>query len=330
MASGPRRLARWVADDAGEGRCPEGWQCASLRCDHLREILNGVGEDEFFQALEEEVERLSRQFETSAESIIAACDTLRWGSKMWNPFNKRKAEISVCTWPTNTKATVGTRNICVYARAAIKFAKDNAVAVRLLTEEHHKLHANERGQEYLRGLWQDKSGKASFLHSPLLAELAAVELAWAANKSCTTPHERLCNSSRDGVSRNSDFQCPICLDTLFRPLALGCGHVFCQSCLFDAFGCGRRLGTAGNMLSCIPASARCPECRSDNVAAGAKHLKVLSTTLQQRFPEYWQTREQEEKESLTSLHVRNVQLRLHKMRQALTQRAKFHPSMLMI
>ncbi|CAD7701622.1 unnamed protein product [Ostreobium quekettii] len=312
------------------GQYPAAWHSASLRSDHLRGLLSSVGEDEFFDALEAEVARLNGQFQTCAKSIISAHHSLKHVFKLWSPFNKKKVEISVCSGAEHTKVEVKTNTIAFYAGAYIKFAKDNAVAIRSMIDEHHKRYSGERGQDYLKELWQDQSGRASFLHSPLLAELAAVELAWTVSNSCASDSEDCSNESKDGEADDSDLQCPICLDTLFKPIALACGHVFCQSCLFEACGHGSQLGTAQAILSCIPSATRCPECRSDNVVAGARQLKVLSTTLQQRFPEYWFMKEQEEKDNKTALQAQSFQLKVQKMRQVLTTRARFHPSMLIL
>ena len=67
---------------------------------------------------------------------------------------------------------------CGISQAAVRFSlQANTAIMRNVVEEHYKICGNERGRDFLSSLWKDHSGRASFLHSPLLMELAAVELA---------------------------------------------------------------------------------------------------------------------------------------------------------
>lgn len=102
----------------------------------------------------------------------------------------------------------------------------------------------------------------------------------------------------------SDFKCPICLELMYRPVGLSCGHKFCRQCALDAAGFGKVFGAFRNIISYIPARVTCPECRQAKAYKGAVSLKELGFLIRDRYPKEYAERRNDERE-----HRRNIAAR---------------------
>ena len=114
-------------------------------------------------------------------------------------------------------------------------------------------------------------------------------------------------SSMAGASATydeGDFTCPICLELMYRPVGLSCGHKFCRQCALDAAGFGKVFGAFRNIISYIPARVTCPECRQAKAYKGAVSLKELGFLIRDRYPKEYAARRDDERE-----HRRNVAAR---------------------
>ena len=70
------------------------------------------------------------------------------------------------------------------------------------------------------------------------------------------------------------LECPICLALLFRPVTLGCGHNFCEDCLYKAMADG---------------SQRCATCRCPLPSGGAlEPLRLLAALVRAREPQAYE------------------------------------------
>lgn len=98
-------------------------------------------------------------------------------------------------------------------------------------------------------------------------------------------HRRLCDD---------DLRCPICLDLLFKPVGLGCGHKFCRNCVLEAAGFGGISGATRNIASHIPRRAACPQCRQPGVYRAMLRLREMGRLIQSRYPEEYAERAVEE------------------------------------
>jgi hypothetical protein len=98
-----------------------------------------------------------------------------------------------------------------------------------------------------------------------------------------------------GPFRDEELRCPICLDIMYKPVGLGCGHKFCSPCALEAAGFGRACGAFQNIISYIPARTPCPQCRQKNVYRSAVRLREVGRLIKSRYPEQWAERKCEER-----------------------------------
>lgn len=133
-------------------------------------------------------------------------------------------------------------------------------------------------------------------------------------KSGVDPDAPMSNLSRKPASANSgsnqqssigpgpakyddhDLKCPICLELMYRPVGLSCGHKFCRQCALDAAGFGKVFGAFRNIVTYIPARVPCPECRQTRAYKGAVSLKELGLLIKEKYPEEYEERRAQERE----------------------------------
>ncbi|KAL6145408.1 hypothetical protein ACLB2K_056096 [Fragaria x ananassa] len=83
----------------------------------------------------------------------------------------------------------------------------------------------------------------------------------------------------DSLKIEYDLTCAICLETVFNPYALSCGHLFCKSCACSAASVYIFQGPK-TADSC----SKCPICRETGVHAKAVHMLELDLLLKTRSP----------------------------------------------
>lgn len=94
---------------------------------------------------------------------------------------------------------------------------------------------------------------------------------------------------------DEELKCPVCLELLYRPVGLSCGHKFCRQCALDAAGFGKVFGAFRNIISYIPSRTACPQCRQKGAYKGAVSLKELDLLIKERYPKEWAERREEDK-----------------------------------
>jgi len=190
----------------------------------------------------------------------------------------------------------------------VNYASMNALAVRKILKKYDKVHSTKEG-----GLFQGRllAMRSELLKSPYLVELGALHLNLSvAEQETISLNEMVGEFSCDFESSSPtltccllgsaklDFEltCSICLETIFDPVALGCGHIFCNSCACTAASVLAHEGP--KTASC---SAKCPLCRQAGVYVDAVRLKELCLLVKNRCPEYWKERLQRERKQQLKL-----------------------------
>lgn len=184
----------------------------------------------------------------------------------------------------------------------IAYASINAIAMRRILKKYDKIHYSKQGQAFKS---RAVSMQIEILQSPWLYELMAFHINWKqSNADMGTAPMPLAGFSPvfdsrkpslsfelfDSVKLNIELTCSICLETLFDPVSLGCGHLFCYTCACKA-------GSVSIVDGLKAASPRkkCPICREVGVYESAVNLEELHILLKRSCPEYWEERRRTEK-----------------------------------
>ncbi|GLJ49860.1 hypothetical protein SUGI_1059470 [Cryptomeria japonica] len=185
-------------------------------------------------------------------------------------------------------------------RNLVSYVAMNALAVRKILKKYDKIHKSVNGRNFKTKL---QAKHIELLKSPWLIELSAFQI-----NSRDSEHgyigeifpECSCDfTGSDPVIRCTlpdseklefSLTCPICLDTVFDPVSLGCGHMFCNSCACT----GASVPTVEGVKT-ANRRAKCPICRQMGVYMDAVHLTELSLLVKKRCREYWNERLQTER-----------------------------------
>nr|CAB3455303.1 unnamed protein product [Digitaria exilis] len=164
-----------------------------------------------------------------------------------------------------------------------------------------EIHYSKQGQEFKA---QAQSLHIEILQSPWLCELMAFYMNLRRNKKNKAAMELFgdcclifdddrptlsCNLF-DSMHVEISLTCSICLDTVFDPVSLSCGHIFCYLCC-----CSAASVTIVDGLKSADRRSKCPLCRQQGVFPDAVHLGELNMLLRHSCPEYWEKRLQSER-----------------------------------
>ncbi|XP_057535965.1 probable E3 ubiquitin-protein ligase BAH1-like 1 [Amaranthus tricolor] len=179
----------------------------------------------------------------------------------------------------------------------VTYAMINAIAVRKILKKYDKIHYSKQGQAFKS---QAQSMHIELLQSPWLCELMAFHINLRDKNSKTRKSAYLFEGCSlkfsdgkpsftcelfDSVKVDLDLTCSICLDTVFDPVALTCGHIFCYMC-----ACNAASVTIVEGLRAASSREKCPLCREAGVYDGSVHLDELNILLSRRYHEYWKER----------------------------------------
>mmetsp|Transcript_7891 Transcript_7891/g.23248 ORF Transcript_7891/g.23248 Transcript_7891/m.23248 type:complete len:2373 (+) Transcript_7891:472-7590(+) len=82
-----------------------------------------------------------------------------------------------------------------------------------------------------------------------------------------------------------DMMCPVCMEPMYMPLGLACGHKACLECALEAAGLQKMKGTLRAVLLNAPRHAQCFQCRQPGMFNKAVLLKQLGAAIERKFPE---------------------------------------------
>nr|CAD1833297.1 unnamed protein product [Ananas comosus var. bracteatus] len=179
----------------------------------------------------------------------------------------------------------------------VTYAIVNAVAMRKILKKYDKVHYSKKGQAFKA---RAQSLRIEILQSPWLCELmafyinlrrsektsqAAMELFGDCALTFDEDKPTLSCGLFDSMRVDINLTCSICLDTVFDPVALACGHIFCYMCC-----CSAASVTIVDGLESANPKAKCPLCRRGGVFARAVHLDELYILLRHSCSDYWEKR----------------------------------------
>ncbi|CAL5208909.1 unnamed protein product [Lathyrus oleraceus] len=184
----------------------------------------------------------------------------------------------------------------------VVYALINAVAIRKILKKYDKIHYSKQGQLFKS---HAQTMHKEILQSPWLIELMALHINLRETKVKSRKSSALFDECYltikdgkpslacelcDSIKIDIDLTCSICLETVFDPVSLSCGHIFCYSC-----ACSSASLTIVDGLKEAHPKEKCPLCRSAGVYEGAVHLEELNIMLGRSCTEYWEERLQMER-----------------------------------
>ncbi|KAK4784974.1 hypothetical protein SAY86_001663 [Trapa natans] len=184
----------------------------------------------------------------------------------------------------------------------VTYALINAIAIRKILKKYDKIHLSTQGQAFKS---HAQKMHIEILQSPWLSELMAFHINMRETKGNSRKVPALfegcsliLNDEKpslscevfDSIKLDIDLTCSICLETVFDPVSLTCGHIFCYMC-----ACSAASVTIVDGLKTADPKEKCPLCREAGVYEGSMHLEELNILLARSCPEYWQQRLQLER-----------------------------------
>ncbi|XAR69836.1 Ubiquitin--protein ligase [Bertholletia excelsa] len=176
----------------------------------------------------------------------------------------------------------------------------NAIAMRKILKKYDKVHSSENGRKFKSKM---HAKHMEILQSPWLIELGAFcinfnEQHGGQSDELFRPFSYHFDSTEavmtfllpDSMTLEYNLNCAICLELVFNPYALSCGHLFCKSCACSAASVFIFQG-----LKTANSQSKCPVCREAGVYGNAVHMLELDRLLKKRCKEYWKERMAEER-----------------------------------
>ncbi|KAH7661621.1 Zinc finger RING/FYVE/PHD-type protein [Dioscorea alata] len=173
-------------------------------------------------------------------------------------------------------------------RLLLDYITMNSIAIRKILKKYDKIHRSVNGRNFKTKM---RAEHLELLQSPWLIELAAFYINLSGS-SIGEPGEffrmfscDLCDTQprmiimlSDCVMYEYSLTCSICLEIVFNPYALGCGHLFCKECACSAASVLLFQG-----LKAASHEAKCPVCREVGVYSNAVHMTGLDLLVKNRF-----------------------------------------------
>lgn len=259
---------------------PNPWRGRFMECAPLEGKLRAGGgraQGEFFVSLSMQVDSINALFRATADHIIRrrkSCLASKWKDQVSRALRRLR---------------VRSKHGSLEARICVEYARLNSAALRLVLQKHDRVHYSDLGRKYYDSLWKNQRGAADFLHSASLSELKLLVELDCGGAADTQP------SPWELVDRS--FNCPVCLDTLFRPVALGCGHIFCLPCAKSVAGLENNILSFDALAQKVDCMVLCPECRQPGVFLGAREVTTLDHSIRKFLPEIWSMREKAERKN---------------------------------
>ncbi|XP_020245025.1 probable E3 ubiquitin-protein ligase BAH1-like 1 [Asparagus officinalis] len=152
-------------------------------------------------------------------------------------------------------------------RLLLDYVTMNAIAIRKILKKYDKVHGSVTGRNFKTEM-HDK--RIELLQSPWLIELGAFYVNFTRSNigepgeffrkfSCDLSGAQpvMSMTFSDSIKYEYSLTCAVCLDTVFNPYALSCGHLFCKNC-----ACSSASMLIFQGLKTASKKVKCPVCRS--------------------------------------------------------------------
>lgn len=242
-------------------------------------------DEKFFSELTREASEIAGCFKTRVRRLLNLHDS---------------SSLQRCMWRLRHCFRDDQQVLCQEGRMLLDYVTMNAIAIRKILKKYDKVHGSITGRNFKSKM---RAERIELLQSPWLIELGAFYLnlsgsdmgepgeffrKFSCDLSGTLPVMTM--TLADSVKYEYNLTCAICLDTVFNPYALSCGHLFCKSC-----ACSAASVLIFQGLKTAPHGARCPVCRMDGAYKDSVHMTELDLLLKNRCKEYWKERLREER-----------------------------------
>lgn len=180
------------------------------------------------------------------------------------------------------------KDIVHMGQSLIEYVTMNTTALRKILKKYDKVHGSVYSRKFM-SIMQTKH--IELLHSPWLIELGAflINCNKEVNGTCLNfrgPFSCDLESDEpimsmilsDSVKLDYNLTCPICLELLFNPYALSCGHLFCKFC-----ACSSASVMIFEGLDSATPQSKCPVCRESGVFAKSIQMVELEMLLRKRL-----------------------------------------------
>nr|GMD46328.1 probable E3 ubiquitin-protein ligase BAH1-like [Ipomoea batatas] len=177
----------------------------------------------------------------------------------------------------------------------MQYAVMNTTAMRKILKKYDKIHGSVKGRNFKSTI---SAEHLEILQSPWLIELGAFYLNFnAANGKSSrelfssfpcdfdATEFTLTLTLPENIKLEYSLKCAVCLDFVFNPYALGCGHLFCKSC-----ACRAASVMIYDGLKAASKESKCPICRQVGVYTNVVHMVELDLLLKRRFRKLWKER----------------------------------------
>ncbi|KAF4369050.1 hypothetical protein CsatB_019499 [Cannabis sativa] len=187
------------------------------------------------------------------------------------------------------------QNMVEEGKMLIEYATMNAIAIRKILKKYDKIHCSENGKNFRSKM---QSEHIELLQSPWLIELGAFYLNldtsdgghvsglsghFSSDLDATPPVMTMILP--DSKKLDYDLTCAVCLEMVFNPCALSCGHLFCNACACSAASVMIFKG-----LKTASRESKCPICREAGVYTKSVQMLELDMLLKRRCKDYWKER----------------------------------------
>ncbi|KAK6126538.1 hypothetical protein DH2020_039720 [Rehmannia glutinosa] len=150
--------------------------------------------------------------------------------------------------------------------------------------QHKSVHGSVNGRKFKSKM---RSEHMEILQSPWLIELGAFYMNISQSNGgnsdeqlnpfsfdLTSTEPTMTLLLPDSEKLEYSLTCAICLELVFNPYALSCGHLFCKSCVCSAASVMIFQGPKD-----APPESKCPVCREVGVYCNAVHMMELDTLM---------------------------------------------------